>query len=51
MRRKWRLPEVVLWLPKWLIPKSVGCFKAPGGSGYICPTLTSWRRRDDEYRD
>ena len=31
-------PEVVLWLPKWLIPESVGCFKAPGGTGYICPT-------------
>ena len=31
-------PEVVLWLPKWLIPESVGCFKAPGGGGYICPT-------------
>jgi tripartite ATP-independent transporter DctM subunit len=30
-------PEVVLWLPKWLIPESVGCFKAPGGGGYICP--------------
>ena len=30
-------PEVVLWLPKQLIPESVGCFKAPGGTGYICP--------------
>jgi C4-dicarboxylate transporter DctM subunit len=28
---------VVLWLPKQVIPESVGCFKAPGGTGYICP--------------
>ncbi len=31
------LPDVVLWLPKTLFPESVGCFKAPGGPGYICP--------------
>jgi len=30
-------PEVVLWLPKWLLPESVGCFKNPSGTGYICP--------------
>ena len=30
-------PKVVLWLPKQVIPESVGCFKAPGGTGYICP--------------
>jgi len=30
-------PKVVLWLPKQVIPESVGCFKNPGGSGYICP--------------
>ena len=30
-------PEVVLWLPKQIFPESVGCFKAPGGAGYICP--------------
>jgi TRAP-type C4-dicarboxylate transport system permease large subunit len=30
-------PEVVLWLPKKLLPESVGCFKGPGGGGYICP--------------
>ncbi|MEO8652207.1 MAG: TRAP transporter large permease [Hyphomicrobiaceae bacterium] len=30
-------PEVVLWLPKKLIPESVGCFKNPSGAGYICP--------------
>jgi len=30
-------PDVVLWLPKMLLPESVGCFKAPGGTGYICP--------------
>ena len=31
------LPQVVLWLPKQVIPESVGCFKNPSGSGYICP--------------
>ena len=31
------VPEVVLWLPKHVFPESVGCFKAPGGTGYICP--------------
>ena len=31
------LPDVVLWLPKQVFPESVGCFKAPGGAGYICP--------------
>jgi len=30
-------PTVVLWLPKHIIPTSVGCFKAPDGPGYICP--------------
>ncbi len=30
-------PEVVLWLPKHLLPQSVGCFKNPSGAGYICP--------------
>jgi C4-dicarboxylate transporter, DctM subunit len=30
-------PKVVLWLPKQVIPASVGCFKNPSGSGYICP--------------
>ncbi len=30
-------PEVVLWLPKMLLPESVGCFKSPSGTGYICP--------------
>jgi C4-dicarboxylate transporter DctM subunit len=30
-------PQVVLWLPKHVIPASVGCFKAPEGPGYICP--------------
>src|SRR5471030_3332342 len=28
-------PKVVLWLPKQVIPESVGCFKNPSGSGYI----------------
>ncbi len=30
-------PDIVLWLPKWLLPESVGCFKSPTGAGYICP--------------
>ena len=30
-------PDVVLWLPKHVIPASVGCFKAPEGPGFICP--------------
>jgi TRAP-type C4-dicarboxylate transport system permease large subunit len=28
-------PKVVLWLPKLVLPESVGCFKSP--SGYHCP--------------
>ena len=31
------LPDAVLFLPKTLFPESVGCFKAPSGTGYICP--------------
>ena len=31
-------PDIVLWLPKHLLPESVGCFRAPGGTGYICPS-------------
>jgi C4-dicarboxylate transporter, DctM subunit len=30
--------DIVLWLPKHVLPESVGCFKAPGGTGYICPS-------------
>ena len=30
-------PEVVLWLPRHLLPELVGCFKNPSGAGYICP--------------
>jgi C4-dicarboxylate transporter, DctM subunit len=30
-------PDIVLALPKWLLPESVGCFKSPAGVGYICP--------------
>jgi C4-dicarboxylate transporter, DctM subunit len=30
-------PNVILWLPKLVFPESVGCFHAPGGTGYICP--------------
>jgi tripartite ATP-independent transporter DctM subunit len=32
------LPDVVLYLPKLLLPESVGCFKNPSGIGYICPS-------------
>jgi C4-dicarboxylate transporter DctM subunit len=31
-------PDIVLYLPKLLLPESVGCFKNPSGTGYICPT-------------
>ncbi len=31
------LPDAVLYLPKLLLPESVGCFKNPSGVGYICP--------------
>ena len=31
------LPEVVLWLPKQLLPQSVGCFRNPSGEGWLCP--------------
>jgi len=30
-------PDIVLWLPKHTMPESVGCFRSPGGTGYICP--------------
>jgi len=30
-------PDVVLWLPKKLLPQSVGCFPNPNGAGYVCP--------------
>src|ERR1700720_4221820 len=30
-------PEVVLWLPKQVLPESVGGFKNPSGPGYLCP--------------
>jgi tripartite ATP-independent transporter DctM subunit len=30
-------PSVILWLPKHILPESVGCFKPPGASNYICP--------------
>ncbi len=30
-------PDIVLWLPKHVLPESVGCFKNPSGPGYICP--------------
>ena len=31
-------PDVVLWLPKHVLPELVGCFKSPSGVGYICPS-------------
>jgi len=30
-------PQVVLWIPKHVIPASVGCFQNPSGPGFICP--------------
>ena len=30
-------PDVVLWLPKQVLPQSVGCFPNPSGEGFICP--------------
>jgi len=30
-------PEVVLWLPRHVLPQSVGCFPNPSGGGFICP--------------
>jgi tripartite ATP-independent transporter DctM subunit len=30
-------PDVVLYLPKFFLPESVGCFNSPTGAGYICP--------------
>jgi TRAP-type C4-dicarboxylate transport system permease large subunit len=30
-------PNVVLWLPRLIIPTSVGCFPSPSGHGFICP--------------
>ena len=30
-------PDIVLWLPKHLLPQSVGCFKNPSGTGYHLP--------------
>src|SRR5246127_1961055 len=30
-------PNVVLWLPRLILPTSVGCFPNPSGHGFICP--------------
>src|SRR5689334_21876924 len=30
-------PDVVLWIPKHVVPASVGCFKNPSGEGFLCP--------------
>ena len=32
-------PKVVLWLPKQVIPESVGCFKAPARDGVYLSEL------------
>lgn len=32
-------PDVVLWLPRWLFPQSLGCFPSPTGHGLICPPV------------
>jgi C4-dicarboxylate transporter DctM subunit len=31
------IPDVVLYLPRHVFPESIGCFKSPTGTGYICP--------------
>lgn len=31
------VPDVALWLPRQVVPQAVGCFQAPGGSGWVCP--------------
>lgn len=31
-------PGAVLWLPKLVLPQSVGCFPHPDGQGWICPS-------------
>jgi len=31
-------PKAILWLPKQVMPQSVGCFLNPSGAGYICPS-------------
>ncbi len=31
------IPKVVLFLPRLILPQSVGCFPNPSGPGYICP--------------
>ena len=30
-------PDIVLWLPRQVLPQAVGCFPNPSGSGYLCP--------------
>jgi C4-dicarboxylate transporter DctM subunit len=30
------LPDLVLWLPRLILPQSAGCIPNPNGSGYIC---------------
>ena len=39
-------PDVVLWIPKHVLPESVGCFKNPAGTGYICPRSHRGNDRD-----
>jgi tripartite ATP-independent transporter DctM subunit len=33
------IPDVVLWLPRLVIPQSVGCFPNQNGPGYVCPPM------------
>ena len=33
------VPSVVLWLPKQVMPQSVGCFKNPSGDGLYLPVV------------
>ena len=30
-------PEIVLWLPRKVLPQSIGCFASPSGGGIVCP--------------
>jgi TRAP-type C4-dicarboxylate transport system permease large subunit len=30
-------PGAILWLPRHVFPESIGCFRAPDGTGYLCP--------------
>ena len=38
-------PSAILFLPKYFIPQSVGCFRAPGGAGLHLPLIAAVRPR------